>query len=75
MIWGGDKLRQYKAIDTDQKNIGESWELSGVPGNESVVSNGSELDLKQGETVLLPASVESFALSPTTGMKLMTCYI
>ena len=40
MIWGGDKLRQYKAIDTDQKNIGESWELSGVPGNESIVSNG-----------------------------------
>lgn len=40
MIWGGDKLRQYKAIETDQKNIGESWELSGVPGNESVVSNG-----------------------------------
>ena len=40
MIWGGDKLRQYKTIDTDQKNIGESWELSGVPGNESVVSNG-----------------------------------
>ena len=40
MIWGGEKLRQYKAIDTDQKNIGESWELSGVPGNESVLSNG-----------------------------------
>ena len=40
MIWGGDKLRQYKAIETDQKNIGESWELSGVPGNESIVSNG-----------------------------------
>lgn len=40
MIWGGDKLRQYKAISTDQTNIGESWELSGVPGNESVVSNG-----------------------------------
>ena len=40
MIWGGEKLRQYKAIDTDQKNIGESWELSGVPGSESVVSNG-----------------------------------
>ena len=40
MIWGGDKMRQYKAIETDQKNIGESWELSGVPGNESIVSNG-----------------------------------
>ena len=45
MIWGGDKLRQYKAIDTDQKNIGESWELSGVPGNESVVSNGEKFPL------------------------------
>ena len=33
-------MRQYKALETDQKNIGESWELSGVPGNESVVSNG-----------------------------------
>ena len=33
-------MHQYKAIDTDQKNIGESWELSGVPGNESVISNG-----------------------------------
>ena len=40
IVWGGDKLCKYKAIDTDQKNIGESWELSGVPGNESVVTNG-----------------------------------
>ena len=40
MIWGGEKLSQYKGVDTFQKNIGESWELSGVPGNESVVSNG-----------------------------------
>ena len=40
MIWGGEKIRQYKAIETDQKNIGESWELSGVHGNESVVSDG-----------------------------------
>lgn len=40
MIWGGDKLCQYRAIDTDQKNIGESWKLSGMPGNESLVLNG-----------------------------------
>ena len=45
MIWGGEKLRQYKAISTDQKNIGESWELSGVPGNKSVVSNGEKFPL------------------------------
>lgn len=37
---GWYKLLQYKGIDTEQKNIGESWELSGVPENESVVSNG-----------------------------------
>lgn len=38
-------------------------------------SNGYELDLKQGETVLVPASVENCVLCPTTGMKVMTCYI
>ena len=27
-------------MQTDQHNIGESWELSGVKGNESVVANG-----------------------------------
>ena len=40
MIWGGDKLLQYKGIDTEQKNIGESWELSGVP--EARVGNYPE---------------------------------
>lgn len=40
LVWGGDKIAPYKGIQTDQKNIGESWELSGVWGNESVVANG-----------------------------------
>ena len=40
IVLGGDKLCKYKAIDTDQKNIGESWEISGVSENESIVSNG-----------------------------------
>lgn len=40
MVWGGDKICQYKGIESGQKNIGESWELSGVAGNESVVANG-----------------------------------
>lgn len=40
LVWGGYKIAPYKQITTDQKNIGESWELSGVKGNESVVSNG-----------------------------------
>lgn len=40
LIWGGEKIAPYKGITIDQKNIGESWELSGVRGDESVVSEG-----------------------------------
>ncbi len=40
VVWGGEKIAPFKNIETDQHNIGESWELSGVKGNESVVSNG-----------------------------------
>lgn len=40
LVWGGEKIAPFKGITTDQHNIGESWELSGVKGNESVVANG-----------------------------------
>lgn len=40
VVWGGDKIAPYKGVETDLKNIGESWELSGVKGMESVVENG-----------------------------------
>lgn len=30
----------YKGIENNAKNVGESWELSAVQGNESVVANG-----------------------------------
>lgn len=40
VVWGGEKIAPFKGIETDQHNIGESWELSGVKGNESVVANG-----------------------------------
>lgn len=40
LIWGGDKIAPYKGIETTQANIGESWELSGVAGDESVVAEG-----------------------------------
>ena len=42
LIWGGEKIAPYKQIETDQHNIGESWELSGVKDNESVVAEGPE---------------------------------
>lgn len=40
LVWGGEKIAPFKNITTDQHNIGESWELSGVKGNESIVANG-----------------------------------
>ena len=40
IVWGGEKIAPYKEIETGQKHIGESWELSGVHGNESVVAEG-----------------------------------
>lgn len=42
VLWGGEKIARFKNIEVDQDNIGESWELSGVPGYESVVSEGPE---------------------------------
>lgn len=40
-LWGGGKIVNFKGIDGhDGEQIGESWELSGVPGNESVAANG-----------------------------------
>lgn len=40
VVWGGEKIAPYKGVETEQHNIGESWELSGVKGNESVVKEG-----------------------------------
>jgi len=40
-IWGGNRMRTILNKDFgDLPNCGESWELSGVEGNISVVSNG-----------------------------------
>ena len=35
-IWGGYQIAPFKGIYTAQPNIGESWEISGVPGHESI---------------------------------------
>ncbi len=40
VIWGGKRIADFKAIPSQGDNIGESWELSGVAGHESVVADG-----------------------------------
>ncbi len=40
-LWGGRRIASFKqGIESDNPHIGESWELSGVPGAESVVRGG-----------------------------------
>lgn len=39
-LWGGDKLVAQLNKQSDLKNVGESWEISDVDGNISIVSNG-----------------------------------
>lgn len=41
VIWGGDRICAYKGIEQPEPNIGESWEISCVPGHESVVDEGA----------------------------------
>ncbi len=40
-IWGGERIIPFKHLRSDLHQVGESWEISNVPGNESVVINGS----------------------------------
>lgn len=40
IIWGGSAISPFKGIVPVQEGIGESWELSDVEGNVSVVANG-----------------------------------
>jgi len=39
-IWGGNKLNKLFGKPSDSGKLGESWELSGIENDESVVSNG-----------------------------------
>jgi mannose-6-phosphate isomerase len=40
-IWGGNKLKDILNKHSVVENLGESWEISGVQDNVSVVENGS----------------------------------
>lgn len=40
VIWGGERIAGFKGLPSQGDNIGESWELSCVPGHESVIADG-----------------------------------
>lgn len=43
-IWGGNKLKSVLEKQTNGNNIGESWEISDVDGDTSIVLNGELKD-------------------------------
>lgn len=66
-LWGGEKIIPYKKIESSQKNVGESWELSDIKGNESVIANGElagttlpELIEREGARLLGRSNYERF---------------
>lgn len=66
-LWGGDRIIPFKHLSIKQDNVGESWELSGVDGSESVVDGGacdgmtiSELVGEMKDLLLGKANYERF---------------
>lgn len=51
ILWGGDKIVPFKHLQSDLKGVGESWEVSGVANNESVVANGPDKGLTLNQMV------------------------
>lgn len=50
-LWGGEKLVSMKKMNVALEKVGESWELSGVEGNETTVSEGEKKGLTLNELV------------------------
>jgi len=57
-IWGGSEICHFKNLKIQESGVGESWEISQVPGSVSVVANG---DLKgKSLTDLIELDPEAF---------------
>ena len=51
VLWGGDKIISFKQLNADMEQVGESWEVSGVKDNESIVANGQYEGMKLNDLV------------------------
>ena len=50
-LWGGEKIIPFKHLSTQQQQVGESWEISGVENNETVVAEGIYAGKKLNQVV------------------------
>ena len=52
LVWGGNRLKPFKGLTpSEDDKIGESWEISAVRDNESVVANGPLKGMKLNDLV------------------------
>lgn len=51
VVWGGDRLCRFKGMEPVRRSIGESWEICGLPGYESVVAAGPLAGLSLNELI------------------------
>lgn len=69
-VWGGQRLKPFKGLPTDSDPIGESWEVSAVPGKESIAANGFLAGKTLSEIVsLYPESMLGHNVVKTYGPK------
>ena len=50
-LWGGDKIIPFKHLNEKLPYVGESWEISGVAGSETTVSEGEYEGLSLNQLV------------------------
>lgn len=50
-LWGGNGVVRLKGLDNQRTDIGESWEISGLPGNETPVLYGENKGLTLKELI------------------------
>ncbi|WP_033149165.1 type I phosphomannose isomerase catalytic subunit [Prevotella sp. P6B1] len=50
-LWGGDKIIPFKNLKDQLENVGESWEISGVNNNETIVAEGPDKGKSLNELV------------------------
>lgn len=51
-VWGGDRIYQMKKMSGfGNRTVGESWEISGMEGNESIVAEGVYEGLRLSELI------------------------
>jgi mannose-6-phosphate isomerase len=50
-IWGGERIAPFKRLECNMSQVGESWEISGVKGQETVVDGGPYDGLTTNELV------------------------